>query len=61
MTDEEAGFSKRIRLVPSPVKKPVNICIIHLSTCPKSANYVVLLMLLSMVSQTQGKVLYNPV
>ena len=37
MTDEEAGCSKRIRLAPSPVKKPVNICIMHLSTCPKSA------------------------
>ena len=37
MADEEAGCSKRIRLAPSPVKKPVNICIIYLSTCPKSA------------------------
>ena len=37
MADEEAGCSKRIRLAPSPVKKPVNICIIHLSACPKSA------------------------
>ena len=37
MTDEEAGCSKRIRLAPLPVKKPVNICIMYLSTCPKSA------------------------
>ena len=37
MADEEAACSKRIRLAPSTVKKPVNICIIHLSTCPKGA------------------------